>query len=111
MSNGTPSTIIRGWLDPSIVFAPLILMVLPAPGSPFVLDILTPEAFPLSALTTVGSPDLNTDWVFTIEEVDPCWSFTTVKPKEVTITSSNSLLGSKETVIKSWLLTVTFWLV
>ena len=72
LSSGTPSTIIKGCIEPSIVFAPLILIVLPAPGSPLDLVILTPEAFPLRALTTVGSADRITSSVSITEDVDPC---------------------------------------
>ena len=68
---GTPSTIIRGLLAPSIVLAPLILIVLPAPGSPFDLVTLTPDALPLKALTTVGSPEGTTDSVSKTEQVEP----------------------------------------
>ena len=72
LSRGTPSTIINGCIEPSIVLAPRILIVLPAPGSPLDLVILTPEAFPLSAFTTVGSADLITSSEFITEDVDPC---------------------------------------
>ncbi|GIS00185.1 MAG: hypothetical protein CM15mP102_10050 [Flavobacteriales bacterium] len=72
MSRGTPSTIINGCIDPPIELAPRILMVLPAPGSPFDLVILTPDALPLNAFTTVGSADLITSSAFITEEVDPC---------------------------------------
>ena len=72
LSIGTPSTIISGCIEPSIVFAPRILIVLPAPGSPFDRVILTPDAFPLKALTTVGSADLITSSVAITDEVDPC---------------------------------------
>ena len=70
--NGTPSTIISGLLAPAIVLAPRILIVLPAPGSPFDLVILTPDAFPLKALITVASPERITDSVLKTEEVEPC---------------------------------------
>ena len=69
---GEPSTIIKGSLLPKIVFAPRILILLPAPGSPLVLATLTPAAFPLSAFANVVSPDLSTAAVLTIEYVDPC---------------------------------------
>jgi len=72
LSKGTPSTIINGCIEPSIVLAPRILIVLPAPGSPLDLVILTPEAFPLRAFTTVGSADLITSSEFITEDVDPC---------------------------------------
>ena len=55
---GDPSTIIRGELLPKIVLAPRIRILLPAPGSPLVLVILTPAAFPLKEFANVASPDL-----------------------------------------------------
>ena len=72
LSRGTPSTIINGCIDPSIVFAPRILIVLPAPGSPLDRVILTPDAFPLNALTTVGSADRITSSVSITDDVEPC---------------------------------------
>ncbi len=85
--NGEPSTIISGLLLPKIVLAPRILILLPAPGSPLVLATLNPAAFPLSALANVGSPDLTTDLVLTIEAVEPCLSLNSVNPSAVTTTS------------------------
>ena len=111
LSKGTPSTIINGCIDPSIVLAPRILIVLPAPGSPLDLVILTPEAFPLSAFTTVGSADLITSSEFITEDVDPCWSRTAANPSAVTTTSSSSLSSCKEIFIADWPATVTYWVV
>ena len=73
------------------MLAPRILIVLPAPGSPLDLVILTPEALPLKALTTVGSADLITSSELITLDVEPCWSRTAAKPKAVTTTSSSSL--------------------
>ena len=70
-----------------MVFAPRILIALPAPGSPLDLEILSPEALPLSPLASVDSPDRTTAFVLTIEEVDPCLSRSSVKPSAVTTTS------------------------
>ena len=111
LSRGTPSTIINGWIEPSIVFAPLILIVLPAPGSPLDLVILTPEALPLKALTTVGSADRITSSAFTTDEVEPCWSLTAAKPKAVTTTSSSSLSSWREILRLDWPDTVIYWVV
>ena len=111
LSIGTPSTIINGCIDPSIVLAPRILIVLPAPGSPLERVILTPEALPLNAFTTVGSADLITSSELITDEVEPCWSLTAAKPKAVTTTSSSSLSSCKEIFIPDWLATVTYWVV
>ena len=54
------------------MLAPRILIVLPAPGSPLDLVILTPEALPLKALTTVGSADLITSSELITLDVEPC---------------------------------------
>ena len=48
-----------------MVLAPRILIVDPAPGSAFDLDIFTPDAFPLSEFKSVGSPDRTTASVLT----------------------------------------------
>ena len=56
---GTPSKIINGCVFPLMVFAPLICMLEPAPGSPFALAILTPEAFPCKELMTLISPEFD----------------------------------------------------
>ena len=82
-----------------MVFAPRIFIVLPAPGSPLDFVTLTPEAFPLNALITVFSADLITSSVFTTDEVEPCWSRTTEKPRAVTTTSSSSLSSCNEIFI------------
>ena len=55
---GDPSTTIRGELLPKMVLAPRMRILLPAPGSPLVLEILTPAAFPLKEFANVASPDL-----------------------------------------------------
>ena len=99
--SGDPSTIINGSLLPNMVLAPRIRILLPAPGSPLVRTTLSPAAFPLNALAMVGSPDLPTAWVLTIEDVDPCLSRLSVKPNAVTRNSPSYSLGPTEKLITS----------
>ena len=54
---GTPSNIINGSNPLVMVLCPLINIWEAAPGSPEVLEILTPEAFPAKASTKPTSPE------------------------------------------------------
>ena len=101
LEKGTPSTINRGWLPWLNVLNPRITILVPDPEIPEAFVICTPDALP--ARTRPISPSArDSSWSeSTSETAYPKACFSRLIPREVTITSSNSLPWANDTLIWS----------